>query len=395
MSPSTVSPFHETTSRVAPLSIVEREAALLAPYAMPSALSQGRRHPEPAHDYRGPFQRDRDRITHSAAFRRLSYKTQVMMGEMGDYHRTRLTHTLEVASVARTIGRTLRLNEDLIEALALAHDVGHPPFGHSGEQALDECLREFPGDEGGFCHNDQALRLFEQLERPYPAFPGLNLSHEVLMGQRTRSKRNRTRSSEADVRLLEVQVVDAADSIAYDTHDADDALELGLITLDELCETSLFREAVTRVQTRFAGLDQRQLEKAAVRELIDWQVSDLVQQTQAHLVEHEIASVHELPAERLVTPSAELMEQKLKLEAFLYERVYTHPAVMAKRRDAQGWIRQLFRYFTSHGELLPASLAEGGDSIARRVSDFLASMTDRHLQRTYRYLKETAAATLE
>ncbi len=381
-----------TTASVAPLSILQRETALLAPYAMPSRLSRGRRHPEPTHEYRGPFQRDRDRITHSAAFRRLSYKTQVMMGEMGDYHRTRLTHTLEVASVARTVGRTLRLNEDLIEALALAHDVGHPPFGHSGEQALDECLR----DEGGFCHNEQALRLFEQLEHPYPQFPGLNLSDEVLLGQRTRSKRNKAAAgANSAVRLLEVQVVDAADSIAYDTHDADDALELGLISLADLCETDLFREAIRRVRQRFANLERRALEKAAVRELIDWQVSDLVSQTQSQLIEHSPASVADLPPTRLVTPGSELAEQKLQLEAFLYERVYTHEAVMAKRREAQDWIRQLFRFFTARPELLPASLADTGDSVSRRVSDFLASMTDRHLQRTYRYMKETAAASLE
>src|SRR5215212_7748830 len=161
---------------------IARERVLLAPYAMHSADSAGRRHAEPGHSYRGPYQRDRDRIVHSSAFRRLSQKTQVFTGEMGDYHRTRLTHTLEVASIARTIARALRLNEDLVEALALAHDVGHPPFGHSGEDVLDDCLQK----DGGFNHNDQALRIFELLESAYPDFPGLNLSREVLEGQRHR-----------------------------------------------------------------------------------------------------------------------------------------------------------------------------------------------------------------
>src|SRR5437868_6280623 len=167
--------------------IAERECILLAPYAMPSAGSAGRRHSEPTHAYRGPYQRDRDRIVHSSAFRRLSQKTQVFTGEMGDYHRTRLTHTLEVSSIARTIARALRLNEDLVEALALAHDVGHPPFGHSGEDVLNECLRE----NGGFDHNEQALRICELLESGYPDFPGLNLTREVLEGQRNRAKKER------------------------------------------------------------------------------------------------------------------------------------------------------------------------------------------------------------
>src|SRR6476646_3943509 len=201
----------------------EREDLILAPYAMHSANTKGRRHPELDHPYRGPYQLDRDRIIHSAAFRRLSHKTQVFTGDMGDYHRTRLTHTLEVSSIARTIARALRLNEDLVEALALAHDLGHPPFGHSGEDVLDECLQ----NDGGFNHNAQALRIFELIESAYPYFPGLNLSCEVLEGQRHRADKGPSEPHECP--LLEVQAVDAADSIAYDTHDADDSLELGLL----------------------------------------------------------------------------------------------------------------------------------------------------------------------
>src|SRR5215216_6375243 len=216
--------------------IIDRERMLLAPYAMHSADSAGRRHAEAGHSYRGAYQRDRDRIIHSSAFRRLNHKTQVFTGDMGDYHRTRLTHTLEVSSIARTIARALRLNEDLVEALALAHDVGHPPFGHSGEDVLDECLQ----NDGGFNHNAQALRIFELLESAYPEFPGLNLSHEVLEGQRHRagkggqSSEEQSRAASHQRPLLEVQAVDTADSIAYDTHDADDSLELSLLTLDQL-----------------------------------------------------------------------------------------------------------------------------------------------------------------
>jgi dGTPase len=213
-------------------SVIARERAILKPYAMFSELSAGREHPEPEHPYRGPFQRDRDRIVHSAAYRRLSSKTQVFTGELGDYHRTRLTHTLEVASVARTIGRALALNEDLIEALALVHDLGHPPFGHAGEDTLDECL----AGEGGFSHNAQALRIVRELEIRYHEFPGLNLTREVLEGQGTRVSHDTSRLRP----LLEVQVVEAADSITYDTHDADDALELGLLSLDDLLKTALW-----------------------------------------------------------------------------------------------------------------------------------------------------------
>ena len=286
--------------------LARREAAILAPYAQRSADSAGRCYPEPPHPYRGPYQRDRDRILHSAAFRRLSQKTQVFTGEMGDYHRTRLTHTLEVASIARTIARALRLNEDLVEALALAHDIGHPPFGHSGEDVLNECLRE----HGGFTHNAQALRICEVLETRYPQFPGLNLSSEVLEGQRVRATKERGAGGmeqganqrlnysfsplpAPDSPLLEVQVLDAADSIAYDAHDADDALEIGLLRLDELLAVPMWREASDRVSRRFSNLNDRHLRRAIVHEVIDWQVSDVLMVAQHELSAGRITSVAE------------------------------------------------------------------------------------------------------
>jgi dGTPase len=264
--------------------VAQRERALLAPYAMHSADSAGRRYAEPPHPYRGPYQRDRDRILHSAAFRRLSHKTQVFTGEMGDYHRSRLTHTLEVASIARTIARALRLNEDLVEALAMAHDLGHPPFGHSGEEVLDECLQ----GHGGFNHNAQALRICEILESRYPEFPGLNLTREVLEGQRQRVEKGAQASGSP---LLEVQVVDVADSIAYDAHDADDALEIGLLTLAQLLEVPLWHEARERVGRRFANLDDRQLRRAIVHELLDWQVSDVLEVARGELSARQIECV--------------------------------------------------------------------------------------------------------
>lgn len=351
--------------------INEREAAWLAPYAMHSAASAGRRHSEPSHPYRGPYQRDRDRLLHSAAFRRLSHKTQVFMGEMGDYHRTRLTHTLEVASIARTVARALRLNEDLVEALALAHDIGHPPFGHSGEEVLDECLRT----GGGFNHNAQALRICELLESRYPEFPGLNLSLEVLEGQA-----HRTNKAGGVTPLLEVQVVDAADSIAYDAHDADDSLEIALLRLDELLEVPLWRAARDRVARRYANLDHAQLRRAIVHELIDWQVGDIVQVVERAVVDLPLDSVAAVrKAGVVVKPSAELAEQKIGLERFLFERVYRHSKVLARRGEAQQALRELFDVLSSDVDLLPSKFQRlaARDGLPRAVGDYLAGMTDR------------------
>jgi dGTPase len=360
--------------------IFEREAVLLAPYAMHSADSAGRQHAEPPQAYRGPFQRDRDRILHSAAFRRLAHKTQVFTGEMGDYHRSRLTHTLEVASIARTLARALRLNEDLVEALALAHDVGHPPFGHSGEQVLDECLRHAPlGDGRGFNHNAQALRIVQLLENRYPEFPGLNLSLEVLQGQTHRIDK----TAAADSPLLEVQVVDAADSIAYDSHDVDDSLELGLLDLDQLLTVPLWREAAGRVRGRFTNLDDQQLRRAIVHELINWQVSDLLVSVDRALAAHGVATVADVRrAPGLVTPSAELADLKQGLEQFLFKYVYRHRQVEATRDAARQALREMFERLVHHPDRLPAKFQArvSSDGAARAVADYLAGMTDRYAQ---------------
>src|SRR5262245_18389698 len=255
-----------------PMSNAEREESLLAKYAMHSADSRGRKYEEPGHPYRGPFQRDRDRIVHSSAFRRLSGKMQVFTGDMGDYHRTLMTHTHEVASIARTIARALALNEDLVEALALFHDIGHPPFGHAGEDALDECL----ACHGGFSRNHFAITLADELESRYAAFPGLNLTMEVLEGQATRADKDAAYAATGLAPLLEVQVVEAADSVTYDAHDTDDAVKLQLVSLDELAGNSLVREALASVRGRFADLRDDLLRKAVVHELIDRQVTDVL-----------------------------------------------------------------------------------------------------------------------
>jgi dGTPase len=363
------------------LSLEAREAALLAPYAMPSSATRGRLHTEPPHAYRGPFQRDRDRIIHSAAYRRLSGKTQVFTGEPGDYHRTRLTHTLEVASIARTIGRALWLNEDLIEALALLHDIGHPPFGHAGEDTLDEAM----ASEGGFDHNRHALRIVEHLEQRYPGRAGLNLSVEVLEGQAFRDGKDASQTRP----LAEVQVVDAADSIAYDAHDADDALQLGLLTLDDLDTVPLWREAAARIRARHADLDEGELRHAVVHELIDHRVDDLLTETTARIEQYGVdspAAVRRAPW--LVATGPAAAEQKAELQSFLYDRVYRHPRVMEVRRAAQAKLAEMFAAYQTQPRQLPESFqrraAEVG--LARSIGDYLAGMTDRFALAQYERL---------
>ena len=377
------------------LSTVEREATLLAPYAMHSEQSAGRKYPEPPHAYRAPFARDRDRIIHSAAYRRLSYKTQVFTGDLGDYHRSRLTHTLEVNLIARTLARALRLNEDLVEALAVAHDIGHPPFGHSGEETLDACLR----DVGGFSHNAQALRIVELLERRYPNFPGLNLSLEVLEGQAARAEKEpappradslarapRHSPHTNSGRLLETQVVDAADSIAYDTHDADDAMELGLLQLAELLEVPLWRAAARRVHAQYAALANGELRRTVLHELIDWQAGDLLTQTQSALSESHIETVeavHRSPT--LVRHTPELTALKTELESLLAERVYRHPQVLQMRAQVQAQLDEMFHGYVDRPELLPESFRSRAATagLARTVGDYLAGMTDRFALREH------------
>ncbi len=357
------------------------ESPWLAAYAMHSSASAGREHPEKTHPYRTPFQRDRDRIVHSSAYRRLAHKTQVFTGDRGDYHRTRLTHTHEVASIARTVGRVLRLNEDLIEALALMHDIGHPPFGHAGEDVLNDCASE----TGGFNHNMHAVRIVTLLEDRYPEFPGLNLSYEVLAGQRNRVKHDR---SPGALPLLEVQVVDAADSVAYDSHDADDALELGLLGWDELLELPLWCEAVRRVQDHYTALDQLQLRRAVIHQLIEIMVSDLINTSSQRLEEAKVDSPQAVShcSGLLVAVSEPLQAQMAALEAFLFERVYRHPTVLAERALAGEALREMYARYYGQPESLPQAWRKKLDAegVARTVCDFLAGMTDRYALEEYR-----------
>ena len=363
-----------------------RESALLAPWAMHAADSAGRVHPEPAHPFRSPYQRDRDRIVHSAAFRRLAHKTQVFTGYQGDYHRSRLTHTLEVTSIARTLARALGLNEDLVEALALGHDIGHPPLGHAGEDTLDDLLRS----DGGFNHNAQALRIMEFLETRYPHFPGLNLSREVLDAQATRKK-----DGTAPAPLLETQVVDAADSIAYDTHDADDAVELGLVTLEELLALPLVADAAARAQDRYGpleALDAVEQRRAVLHELVDFQVAELAAESRGRLESlgiDSVAAVREAfrgrdggRGVRIIEHAPAVSAGKKQLEKFLFQRVYRSDRVMTVRTAAQEKLTRLFHWYCDHPDELPPGFRGrcGEFGVPRSVADYIAGMTDRYLE---------------
>jgi dGTPase len=366
---------------------LDREEKLLAPYAMRTRQGRGRRHPETEHAFRTPYQRDRDRVIHSTAFRRLMYKTQVLVAPTNDHHRTRLTHTLEVAQISRTIARQLGLNEDLTEAVALAHDLGHPPFGHAGESALDECM----GGHGGFEHNRHGLRIVEVLEYRYADFPGLNLSWEVREAMAQHSRRRNAPEVAAylgDGRpLLEAQVVDAADSLAYDAHDVDDAFGVGLLTAEDLDGVEFWRRAVERVEARHGRLGPLQFQPTVVRALIDWQVTDLLEHTRQRLRQANIRSVDDVRAapDLLVGPGPEVRRLKTELEAFLHERVYRHYRVMRMAAKGRRVLQALFAEFCRAPELLPDRYrrrvrAEGRERVA---CDYLAGMTDRYAQDEY------------
>jgi dGTPase len=356
----------------------------LAPYAMHSRRSRGRRYPEEAHAYRSAYQRDRDRIIHSTAFRRLMHKTQVLVTQINDHHRTRLTHTLEVAQISRTIAGQLGLNEELTEAVALSHDLGHPPFGHAGEQALNQCLR----DQGGFEHNRHGLRIVEVLEYRYPDFPGLNLSLEVLEAIAMHSKRHEAPEIAEFRKLgqphLEAQLVDAADSLAYDAHDVDDALNVGLIGLGDLESVAFWQRAVERVRRKYAHIGPLQFQPAVVRALIDWQVTDLLAQTNEHLRREGIRSLEDVRAcpRLLVGPGDEVRHLKADLEKFLHQRVYRHHRVLRMAVKGQRIVEALFAEFCRVPQLLPERYFQRSQAepVQRVVCDYLAGMTDRYAQ---------------
>ncbi len=351
----------------------DREHLMLASYAMHSCDTKGRLFPETQHSYRGPFARDRDRILHSSAFRRLAGKMQVFTGEMGIYHRTRLTHTIEVASVARTMARTLRLNEDLTEALALMHDIGHPPYGHCGEDALDDCMR----DVGGFSHNGFALVIVQELEQRYSDFPGLNLSVETLGGQDDRA--HKAEAARGRAPLLEVQLVDLADSIAYDAHDVDDALQMGLLTINELSELAIIKRALHSVRSQFGQLPSTQLRQSLVHELIDLQVSDLLGEAVVVLEGLEGLTLDEVCESGVrLKHSQELSLQRAELESFLFQAVYRHRRLIPVRDAASARLHELFQLLQQNPARLPLRFRRRVETkgIQLAIGEYLAGMTD-------------------
>jgi len=365
----------------------EREQRTLAPYSAYSAASRGRAYPEAEHPYRACYQRDRDRIIHSTAFRRLEYKTQVFVNHEGDYYRTRLTHTLEVAQIARTIARALNFNEDLAEAVALAHDLGHTPFGHSGEDALRELMRE----HGGFEHNRHGLRVVDKLEHRYVQFPGLNLTYEVREAiAKHRTRYDQPPPSEFDEHLqppLEAQVVEAADSIAYDSHDLDDALKAGLVSDEDLAGVTLWELARERAEREFGPLAPESRRVHVVRFLINQEVTALLEQTCANLETAGVVSLEDVrQAERpLVSFDRETDHRRAELQEFLLERVYQHYRVMRMATKARRFVEELFAAYVQNPKQLPQSalrhLAE--DGLEQVVCDYIAGMTDRYAQDEY------------
>jgi dGTPase len=381
---------------------------LLAPYAMADAATLGRRYSEPVHPFRTHYQRDRERIVHSSAFRRMTGKTQVLVASVNDHHRTRLTHTLEVVQVARTVARRLRLNEDLTEAIALAHDIGHPPFGHAGEDALNVCLK----DCGGFNHNLYGLRRVDELEERYPEFPGLNLTFEVREAfvqhcQKLDWPEGREFAN-AGAPLLEAQVVDVVDSIAYDTHDIDDALGLGFVTFEDLATVEFWNRTHATVAETYPQLRGNALRTAIVRELLAAQVNDLIIETERRLNQAGVRSVQDVRQAKtpLVGLTLGMELQKRGLESFLRDRVYRHHRVLRMTANGKRILRMLFEEYLKSPELLPerhllrwsesksimgqpteplpgrAKIA----SLERVIADYLAGMTDRFAQQEYRRL---------
>ena len=363
------------------------EAAQLAPYAAHSAASAGRRHPEARHAYRTEFQRDRARVIHSRAFRRLEYKTQVFLNGTGDHLRTRLTHTIEVASVSRTIARTLGLNEDLAEAIALAHDLGHAPFGHPGEHTLDRCMQ----GHGGFDHNLQSLRIVELLESNYADFPGLNLSFEVTEGLRKHQALYEPPPVPGGVPggerypspSLEAQIANVADEITYNSHDLDDGLDSDLISGGQLAEIALWREVRAEVRARYPALEGRELCASIIRRLIDRQVEDVVATSAANIEAAGVRTVADVRRQprSLIAYSPGRLAANAELRGFLYENLYYHPTVAEANDRACVCLGDVFgAYLRAPERLGQASVARVEDQgLHRTVCDYLAGMTDRYL----------------
>ncbi len=368
-----------------------QEAARLAPYAVKSSESKGRRHAEAGDPFRPAFQRDRDRVIHTAAFRRLEYKTQVFVNHEGDHYRTRLTHTIEVSQIARSIARALRLNEDLTEAIVLAHDLGHTPFGHAGERMMDELM----AGEGGFEHNVQSLRVVDVLEKRYPAFDGLNLTFEVREGICKHSSQYDSpppvpEFSDPGFPSLEAQVADIADEIAYSNHDVDDGIRSRMLTVRSLESVSLWREAVSHVRSKYNAIDEDILRYMAISFIISTLTHNLIRTTFGKLEASGIRSPDEgrKSRERKVSLDPEMSEKNAELKKFLLKEMYGHYRVIRMEQKARRILSDLFASYTTRPEQLPPHIQARArnESVRRVVCDYLAGMTDRYAMEEYRKL---------
>jgi dGTPase len=382
--------------------------AILAPFAAHAAQSRGRRYPEPKPELRSEFQRDRDRIIHSNAFRRLVYKTQVFVNHEGDLYRTRVTHSIEVAQIARSVAVALKVNEALTEAICLAHDLGHTPFGHAGQDALNDCMRDY----GGFEHNLQSLRVVDELEERYAEFPGLNLTFECREGiLKHCSVHNARELGELGERFikrrqpgLEAQIANLADEIAYNNHDVDDGIRAQLLDLAALREVRLFRRQYDAVAAQYPELGERRVIHETIRRMINYIVLDFIHSTQAQLEAARPRTIEDVRAspKTLATLSDGCREEHLELKAFLREHVYRHYKVLRMTTKARRVLQELFEAFFKDLSLMPpehraqsvqAEAAQGAAGRARGVADYIAGMTDRYAILEHRRLFEPGERT--
>ncbi len=367
--------------------IIETENSLLAPYAVRHDETGGREHEEVEHPYRIPFQRDRDRVVHSSAFKRLQYKTQVFVHSVGENYRNRLTHTLEVAGISRTIATALGLNSLLAETIALAHDLGHTPFGHAGQDMLSELMKEF----GGFEHNKQSIRIVTFLESRYPSFPGLNLCRETVKGmmkhgaEYSGSSLGRERKQEGP--SLEAQCADVADEIAYTNHDIDDGLEMGYLRIEDLSGLSLWAEAEAKVKDSYPNISGKISVRTIIRELTNGMVSTLISTIGSRIEEWKIGDRSDLnrnyeEGKRIVSFKADYAEKVRELKLFLYQTLYRHPSVVVTSDRGRNIIEALFYHFRKQPDSIPETYRQriSSEGLERSVCDFVAGMTDRYAE---------------
>ena len=372
-----------------PLSkLLEREDASLAPYATRSSASRGRQYPEGESEFRTPFQKDRDRILHTTAFRRLEYKTQVFVNYEGDYYRTRLTHTLEVAQVARSVAVALGAHEILTETIALSHDLGHPPFGHAGEDALDALMQ----GHGGFDHNRQTYRIVTELERRYQAFSGLNLCWETLEGivkhdAEAESYPSYVAPYEPERKpSLEAQIAGMADGLAYNAHDLDDGLRAGLLHPAQLEGLPLWDRLTQKLELDYSRMTELE-RRIAIRELLGWAISDLILESEKRLQHSGVSSAENVRKQprALIAHSPEMAKMMLELKAFLYQNLYYHPSKMQQTFRAEYFVEGLFRAYLKRPKMLPHNVQARFESVGleRTVCDYIAGMTDRYAMEEY------------